>query len=370
MVRDHAGLSDNRAARRYFAKFEAITGFLPRVAAEMEHDGRLEKAEVRVLGDYLRGLAGSFRALSQKYLMTGRDAGVFLGSLEIDRAQSGFPTYQELLTMANDAQQAMTHLRGLPEVGALKDQMLTQIIRDRVIPTRLQYAMSQRLYYEELTEVALFWARNDPTLIWLGGLGDRRRFLVHWAVYDSQSNVPVIYLMELEDSGGVSLGKDQERWPAVQAHLMAQSVSGLKLLTIAKGFDVDFPDLHPKRLRRLHVGPMYSGAFTAQTGAMKQVLDAANAPRGEDWALAWALETLESERVEEERAGWFGTVEREVFRLDPFGGRGAETGATMTERAVIVPQRVYQVLAEMKPQGFDDVRKYVVGAGGHVLVMR
>ena len=38
-----------------------------------------------------------------------------------------------------------------------------------------------------------------------------------------------------------------------RAHLMAQSLDGLKLLTIASGFDKDFPDLHPKRLRRIHL---------------------------------------------------------------------------------------------------------------------
>ena len=66
--------------------------------------------------------------------------------------------------------------------------------------------------------------------------------------------MPVVYLMEVEDSARTALPKDTSRWPAAQAHLLAQSVGGLKLLTIAKGFDTDFPDLHPKRLRRLYLG--------------------------------------------------------------------------------------------------------------------
>ena len=86
--------------------------------------------------------------------------------------------------------------------------------------------------------------------------------MLHWAVYDSQINLPTIYLMEVEDTGRTALPKDQYRWPEVQAHLMAQSMGGLKLLTIAQGFDEDFDDLHPKRLRRFHIGPMYSHAFT------------------------------------------------------------------------------------------------------------
>ena len=165
----------------------------------------------------------------------------------------------------------------------------------------------------------------------------------------------------------MALPKDQRRWPEVQAHLMAQSLGALKLVTIAKGFDTDFDDLHPKRLRRFHVGPMYSSAYTEQSGPLRQVLGEARAPEGQDWALAWTQEELESERVTEERSGWFSTVEREVFALDPFGGRGADTGTTRTQRSIILPQRPFQVLAERNPPGFAEVRKYVVSNAGQVL---
>ena len=97
----------------------------------------------------------------------------------------------------------------------------------------------------------MFWARNDPDAQWIEDLGDRRHFLVHWAVWDTQVNLPVVYLLDLEDSGKRPILNDAYRWPQAQAALMAQSVGGLKLLTIATGFDKDFADLHPKRLRRI-----------------------------------------------------------------------------------------------------------------------
>ncbi|MDF0600734.1 hypothetical protein P1J78_08330 [Psychromarinibacter sp. C21-152] len=371
LSRDHAGLTDTFAARRYFRKFEAITGHLARVAAVMEREERLSKLDVKVLGDYVQRLAGTFRALSLKYLMTGRDTGTFFGSLAIDRTESGFPVFRELLTMANDAQQAPTHLAGSMDTTQLKDAMIRQIVGELEIPTKLQFAMSQRLYYEALEAGGLFWAQNDPDAQWLGDMGpDRRKYLLHWAVYDSQVNLPTVYLMELEDSGRRGLPVDEWRWPEVQAHLMAQSLNGLKLLTIAQGFDRDFDDLHPKRLRRFHVGPMYSGAYTLQTGPIHDVLEEARAPEGQDWALAWTEERLESERVERERSGWFGTVEREIFALDPFAGRGVDTGATATERSIIMPTRPFQVLAEKNPPGFREVRKFVVSPSGQVVSYR
>ncbi|ROU01042.1 hypothetical protein [Histidinibacterium lentulum] len=365
---DHFSLQDTRVTRRYLEKFGTITGHLGRVAGQMEAEGRLSRPEVEVLARYLVGLSLTFRALGHKYLFSGRAA--HAGHLTFDRRESGFPVFHELLTMANDAAQAGKHLSGMRGVEALKDEMVRTILGDLQIPTKLQFALSQRLYYEELARGGLFWARNDPQAVWQGTDGARRRFLVHWAVYDSQVNLPQIYLMELEDTGRTGLPKDERRWPEVQSHLMAQAVAGLKLLTIARGFDEDFDDLHPRRLRRFHVGPMYSSSFTRQEGPLGRILDAAKAPPGEDWALVWTEEELVADRAEAVPKGWFGTVERQVFALDPFVGRGAETGATRTERAIILPQRPYQALAELNPPGFADVRKFVVGAGGRVLSYR
>ena len=100
------------------------------------------------------------------------------------------------------------------------------------------------------------------------------------------------------------------------------------------------------------------------------MLATARAPADEDWALVWTMEDLRSDRVEEVKDGWFSTVERQIFALDPFAGRGADTGATSTDRMVVLPERPYQALAELDPPGFRDVRKFVVGAGGQIISAR
>ncbi len=365
MVEDHAELDDTLVVRRYFAKFARITMLMGRVTSEVEDDGRLTRTEARILGKYLTRLAETFAALADKCLMTGRAPGA--PTLTFDRRESGFPVAQELMVMAVDAQQAQKHLEGMASATELKDRMIRRILQDLAVPLDLQFAISQRLYYEALARGGLFWTRNDPDAQWLEDRGDRRHYLVHWAVYDTQVNLPVVYLMNLEDSGKRALPVDDNRWPQVRSHLMAQSLDGLKLLTIATGFDKDFADLHPKRLRRIHLGPMYSHDFTQQTGPIAEVLANANAPDGQDWALVWTVEDLISERVEEVSGGWFSTLERQVFALDPFSGRGVDTGATRTERMVILPERPYQALAELNPPGFRSVRKFVVGSGDHII---
>lgn len=365
---DHQSIEDTRATRRYFRKFERITGHLAKVAAEEQAAGRMSPPEVEALARSLVSLNLTFRALALKYHFAGaaREA----GTLTFDRVESGFPVAAELMGMAADATQAERHLAGMPTAERLKDEMVRVILSERVVPLRLQYALSQRLYYEELRKGGLFWARNDPEAVWLGNIGEgraeRRQYLLRWGVYEATDNLPVIYLMTLEDTGREGLPKDTMRWPLVQRHLMAQSVGGLTLLTIARGFDQDFEDLHPKRLRRIRLGPMYSSAFTTQEGPIREVLAQARAPEGEDWALVWTEEDLISERVEEVKSGWFGAEERQVFAL----AEPKERGVSGLDRSIILPARPYQALAELDPPAFRAMRKFVVGEGGRVLSLR
>ena len=369
---DHRTLEEAHETRRYFAKFERIISHLQGVAENVISENTALESEIPVLKEYLEALSGTFTALSYKYLLAGRVSDMLPSLLNIDRQDSGFPIYQELLQMANDAMQADKHLRSLPAMRELKLEMVNHILREQSSPTNLQFAASQRQYYEELARGTLFWARNDPRLAWMGNVADNRRlYRLHWAVYDSQQNFPLIYILDLEDSGKWPLAKDERRWPRVQSHLTAQSSASLKLVTIARGFDRDFDDLHPKRLRRFFLGPMYSHTFTQQSGPLRDVLAEAAGRPGEDWALAWTTETLVASGSEFESAGFFSSVERQIYQLDPLSALNPASqdmaGHTHQQRSLILPQRPYQILEERDPPGFANIRKYVVSPSGKIL---
>ena len=361
-------LDSARATRRYFAKFERIMGHLSEVAILSNKEKLITTAEAKILLTYLDSLTHTFTALSYKFLMSHRIGGSEPSGMSIDKTESGFPVFGEVMQMASDATQAKKHLKSLPGQERLKKDMINHILTQRSSPTQLQYAMSQRIYYECLAEKNLFLTQNHPQIVWVGKdmNSGRRSYLVHWAAYDSQTNLPAIYLMELEDTASRALPHDERRWPRVQSHLMAQAVSGLKLLTIAKGFDTDFDTLHPKLLRRFHLGPMYSHDFTEQHGPIRDVLADASHQEGSDWALAWTVESLLSEDTKVEKTGIFKTATRQIYKLDKFLG-GADSGATETQRAVILPHRAYQVLEEKKAQAFQGTRKYVVGENTKIL---
>ncbi|MCF6275988.1 MAG: hypothetical protein L3J05_09525 [Robiginitomaculum sp.] len=366
---DHKVLKDAQATRRYFAKFEHIIKHLRDVAKLSEDEGLIAESESTILQMYMLGLSYTFTALSYKFLMANRVGERAATLLSIDKTDSGFPIYQELLQMAADALQAKQYLKSSPSQKKLKQDMITHILTEQSAPTKLQYALSQRIYYEYLNDASLFLPQNDPQGIWIRhkSTRDRRTYLLHWACYDSQANVPAVYIMELEDVGRKALPRDQKRWPRVKAHLVAQSMSALKLITIARGFDRDFDDLHPKYLRRFHLGPMYSHKFTQQSGPLREVLGEAKSKPGLDWALAWTVETFQSESTITEQTGMFSTAKPQIYDIDTLALAGAGSGATNINRSLILPHRAFQVLQEKNPQGLRTHRKYVVGKNANIV---
>jgi len=189
---DHTALPDWAAVRRYFAKFEGIIGHAKDVAGTIPRRGKLAGAELAIIEDYLSRLNRTFQALSYKHMFAGRDDAVRLDPMEIDRRESGFPVYSELLQMANDALQADKRLSGLPETEELKAAMVRHVLGEGETPKKLHFTMSQRLYYQSLATGGLFLPQNDPEAVLLSdrGKSGRMRWLIHWAVYDSQMNIP------------------------------------------------------------------------------------------------------------------------------------------------------------------------------------
>ena len=363
----HRVLDSARATRRYFAKFDKIISHLGSVAKLSMDEGLITEAESKIIAQYLSDLSHSFTALSYKYLMTNRSPDS--GKMSIDKTESGFPVFSEIIQLAADSTQAKKHLKSLPEQDRLKKDMVNHILTERSAPTTLQYALAQRIYYETLVNENLFLSQNHPQIVWVGKDLDRkkRRYIIHWESYDSKTNLPVVYLMVVDDTANRALPHDERRWPRVQDALMAQALSELKLLTIAKGFDEDFNGLHPKSLRRFHLGPMHSHAITEQRGPIRDVLANAIGEEGLDWALAWTVETQISDGQKWEKVGVFKQAPREVYKLDAYNLTGKLDGLTDITRALILPHRAYQVMEEKHSEAFAGVRKYVVGQNAKIL---
>ncbi len=363
-------IGDREDRRSYFRTFVDIISRCRARPVELiaqRRKGALSLLEHTGIDEYLDRLRTSFAALSARYRRVQAGGDVAAG-LTIDRSDSGYPVFQEILQLGVDLGEAQQTLTTLPTRRVLKAQMLDHLLTRRTLPRTLQSQMSKRIYCEILAERPPFLTVNEPEIMPAGQRSaDRPAYLVRWAVYDSHRNMPTIYLLGLEDSGDRLLPEDDRRWPRLVQHLTAQSLSTLKLLTIARGIDKDFPDVHPKRLRRIHFGPMYSNRFTRHADVVQDLLSEPAPGSEQDWIFCWTVETLRSKGSSMRDSGLFSRTVSEVFELDVHAPDEMQSGASHVERGMILPYRPYQRLVERDPPQLRPLRKYVVGPDGLVL---
>ncbi|RED54180.1 hypothetical protein [Aestuariispira insulae] len=364
-------LSDNRQVRAYFFKFGQIVDHLIDMAARENEEGQDDGFDLAIL-DCLKRLSKTFDALTLKYLFAGLDACWVEKPLSLDVKDSGFPFFTEILEMENDRVQARKVLEEMPDAGTLRQDMVDFILKYKSTPHDLRAAMAKRAYFQNLAGGGHFYCRNQPTIQRINPdclpSGELRGalYLVTWSVYDSSRNQPVIYLMVLDDSGKKPILEDEERLAAFKAHIMNQSMSTLKLLTIAQGVDKDFADLHPKMMKRLFIGPIYSNAFTTHGDRLSHFLGKSDFG-GNSWLMSWTVETLISERSEMSKSGLFGSQPKEIYHIPTEDLAASASGATRVDRRVIMPYEVRQSLGSEEWRVLDNAQVYVVGEDNIVL---
>lgn len=366
--------TEDALTRRYFAKIERVLGAFGRIAEDKgtgagSTSGGHADQESEIVADHLERLANSFKALAYKYVLTGRVEHRLPAPFEIDRSDSGFPVFREFLQLENDVDLLDEMLFDLPPRAKLKGEMIEHVLKYRRLPRDLQFAMAQRYYFEALKAGPLFLARNTPALQYLSTRPPHghRRYIVDWAVYDTQRNLPDIYVMVLDESADKPLHEDDAYATKLGEAMLNQSLSSLKLVTIATGIDKDFPTVHPKSLKRIHVGPLYSNTFTDHSSELQEILtDHADEP-GYDWVLAWTVESLASKGIEYVRTGLFGQVQKEIYQVDGHSLETFEAGSSSVERYMVLPLEAYQTLMDYGAERFADVHKFVVGPDGEVM---
>lgn len=361
-------LTDNALVRRYFAKLERVVSHLRTVVKTETPGADPGNYETEILTLYLDRLEHGFAALSWKHQFAGVLHNKLPHNLEIDVTDSGLPVFREVIELENDLGRVEEVLLDLPTRRALRKDILDHALKYKVKPRDLQFALARRHYFELLRDQQVFLPRFRPDFVPVKSLdnGDRR-YLAHWAVYDTQRNIPNIYIMVLDDSGKTPLHKSEELAPHAADALLSQSISTLKLVTIASGFDRDFPTLHPKSLKRVHIGPLYSSSFTRHSDSVQAVLEEHAGSPGDDWIFAWTVETLASKDTQYVSAGLFSERREEVFHVDTHGMEAFEAGASGVEKFMILPVVAYQSLVDAGNNSLKSVRKYVVGPDHQIL---
>lgn len=327
-------LSESFKIRRYFKKFSKIIKNFQKIAlAEVDENNY----EYFVIMKYLKLLENSFNSLSMKYLFSDVVNYKLPSRMIIDASDSGFPNSKLIKEMLGDLSNKKIVLSELPTEEELKEDLILHILKYKSVPRDLQFSMSQKKYYESLKN-DFFKPFNMGSFELVEGY-EKDRYIIDWATYDDVSNTPYVYLLELEDSAK-SLKDDTNLKEQLIKVLKSESVSTLKPLFIATNIDKMFNTLHPKSLKRIKIGPVFSNAFTQHHDDITEILK--DLEIDQDYIFNWSIEHIISQKQTSVKTGFLSNEKREIFMINHYDMKSVEKGVTTYLDFSIVPHEAYQ----------------------------
>lgn len=293
----------------------------------------------------------------------------FLETFKISRAESGFPVFQNVLELENDRKTAAQRLASIPPPGELREEMADFILRHKEFPEALQRSMAERLYLEDIRDGLTFspFILAQTAKVSVNPKSMRPYYLVHWGSFDGTANLPLIYMATVEDSSDAMVeqlvdtdsGKLNERIEIPLpvdgllnpdlAHRFddfteKNSAYSLSPLTVATNLDKDFPELHPKQLRRMVLGPFYSAGITEHNSTVSEVLSKVRKAENA-WLLTWTIQEVYSKAEKPGRKGlWSSEPSSEEFFINTDDLEAARQGVSSYEKHALIPHEAYQAL--------------------------
>ncbi|HEV2898367.1 MAG TPA: hypothetical protein VGX71_11150 [Pseudaminobacter sp.] len=365
------------AARYFEAIRAALTGleiFMRDDRSPLYRHGIVAK----IVAEYIARLEKSFACWENRL--------GFMEKFRISRAESGFPVYQNILELENDRRTAAQRLAGIPEPGELRVEMADFILRHKEFPSALQKSMAERLYLEDVKDGVVFgpFMLAQTAKVSVNPKTFRPYYLAHWATFDGTANLPLIYMATIEDSSEAMVeqlvGEDGKLREKVEIPLPVDGLLNPELAhrfddfteknsaytlspaTIASNLDKDFPELHPKQLRRVVLGPFYSAGITEHNSAVADVLSKVRKPENA-WLLTWTIQEIYSKGERPGRKGlWSSEPATEEFYINTDDLEAARQGVSSYEKHALVPHEAYQAL-----YAAGEAQKIFLGYKVHIL---
>jgi hypothetical protein len=313
-------------------------------------------------------IAASYIGRLEKSFSCWRNRLGFVETFKISRAESGFPVYQNVLELENDRRQANQRLASIPEANEIRNEMADFILRHKAYPEALQRQMAERLYLEDVKDGNLFspFMLAETAKVSVNPKTYRPYYLVHWATFDGSANLPLIYMVTVEDSSEAMIaqlvGQDGKLNDKLDIPLPVDgllnpelahrfddfteknSAYSLSPATIAINLDKDFEPLHPKQMRRVVLGPFYSAGITENNSTVTQVLSRVRKPENA-WLLTWTIQEVFSKNERAGRKGlWSSEKATQEFFIDTDDLEAARQGVSSYEKHALIPHEAYQAL--------------------------
>ena len=327
---------------QYIFYHKMVDFVLKELIVRIQQEELCSHQELIFFKQYSDLLLYSIEAMRVKYMYDDED------NMKVDLTESGFPNYLEFRYLYNDLELRNEHIDKLVDTDSLKTEFLDTLLRKKtpIKRTRLFQAASV-VYYKSVSQEFIFNKFVQGKII-EAPKGSNASLMTSWSFYDVGSNRPYICFIYFDYDGKRIM--DQKE--ALYQVLKESADRDMTLDTMAYNIDRKLPDIHPKHIKRIDLGPFHN-VFAKDENEITHAVLGGIAKKEiplESYALSLKID--------------------EVFSGDTFKEGGFFSKQTMQrwsdviqQKYIFAPHRTIQLLYNKAPEMLNKLAKAPIQMG-------
>ena len=341
LSRDFSQLENREVYGLYFSLLSSVGQKLLQTYAVA--DGQ-ENYEVRMMKVFLEKLLYTIRVLRIKFTHSPAHN----RKLWIDLSDSGFPNHAEIAKLETDMLSRQEQLLDIPTEQLLKLRLLDFMFARHEESADLLWQLSERAYLELLDPDRLFLAFTPGELVRRADVKNNRAYTYSWGCYDFETNRPYMHVMAFEqDMSEEPLVSNPTGFRQFMKVVRAEGSRVPEIGILAFAIDDALEPIHPKIVKRVCIGPMFSPLLFTGTPPAKEVLACSLLKQFgsgiEDFCLFYTTEVLFSARQSVTGGGFFSKSRvREIFHIPQTDEQAFKRRASIVNQNVMIPHSVLQ----------------------------
>ncbi|MFT6065605.1 MAG: hypothetical protein ACJAYY_000782 [Paraglaciecola sp.] len=309
---------------------------LKEIIVSMQQKNLCTQQELIFFKQYSDLLLYSIEAMRIKYMYDEED------SMKVDLTDSGFPNYLEFRFLYNDLELRKQYVDKLVDTTVLKEQFLETLLRRKQPIKKSDLFKASSIIYYTSVEKKYIFNRFVQGKILKAPKNASYQYVTSWSFYDVSHNRPFICFMYFDYDGKDAI-KDKEN---IYQVLKESADREMSLDTMAYSIDRKLPELIPKHIKRIDLGPFHN-VFAKDENEITHAILSGIAKKEislESYAISLKID--------------------DVFSGDTFTEGGFFSKQIMQkwsdvikQKYVFAPHRIIQLLHNQIPRALDELAK-------------
>jgi hypothetical protein len=309
---------------------------LKEIIVSMQQKNLCTQQELIFFKQYSDLLLYSIEAMRIKYMYDEED------SMKVDLTDSGFPNYLEFRFLYNDLELRKQYVDKLVDTTVLKEQFLETLLRRKQPIKKSDLFKASSIIYYTSVEKKYIFNRFVQGKILKAPKNASYQYVTSWSFYDVSHNRPFICFMYFDYDGKDAI-KDKEN---IYQVLKESADREMSLDTMAYSIDRKLPELIPKHIKRIDLGPFHNVFAKDENEITHAILNgiAKKEISLESYAISLKID--------------------DVFSGDTFTEGGFFSKQIMQkwsdvikQKYVFAPHRIIQLLHNQIPRALDELAK-------------